>query len=378
MSSIRRSIVIALAAWILLPPTPSRSADEESWVGKRIILKWAGVKIGHTGDDGKPVYVAELTDMAYSVLKQDNGWLRVRHGGAEGWFPKEHAILTKDAVSYFNERLQMNPREALAYALRGRAWREQGDLDRALRDFDDAIRFYPLQAGWFRNRGALYEEKRDYDRAIQDFNDAARLNPQDALTYLARGLAYKGKKDYEKAMADYAQAIRLDPKWANPYYNRANLYKAGKEYDKALADYSEAIKLDPKDPDALFNRANIYKAKKEYDKAVADYQAVIRLDPKDPDAYDSLAWVLATCPDAKVRDGAKAVDCAGTACELTDAQSGYFMATLAAAFAEMGKYEQAVKWQKRALEFPRYDKEEGDKARQRLKLFEAGKPYREE
>src|SRR6516165_460283 len=125
MSTIRRSIVLALAAFILLPPSPSRSADEESWVGKRIVLKWAGVKIGHTGDDGKPVYVAELTDMAYSVLKQDNGWLRVRHGSAEGWFPKEHAVLAKDAVSYFNERLQMNPREALAYASRGRAWREQ-------------------------------------------------------------------------------------------------------------------------------------------------------------------------------------------------------------------------------------------------------------
>src|SRR5262249_59920817 len=120
-------------------------------------------------------------------------------------------------------------------------------------------------------------------------------------------------------------------------------------------DYPEAIKLDPKDPDAYFTRARVYTARKDYDKAVADYQEVIRLDPKDPDAYDNLAWVLATCPDSKVRDGAKAVDCAATACELTDAESPYCMATLAAALAESGKFEQAVKWQQRALEFAQHD-----------------------
>jgi len=87
---------------------------------------------------------------------------------------------------------------------------------------------------------------------------------------------------------------------------------------------------------------------------------------------------LATCPDSKVRDGRKAVDRAATACELTDGDVPYFLATLAAAYAETGKFDLAVKWQKRALENPKYEKEEGGKARQRLKFYQVRKPYRED
>ena len=66
------------------------------------------------------------------------------------------------------------------------------------------------------------------------------------------------------------------------------------------------------------------------------------------------------------------------AVKLTDGKSAYCLATLAAAFAETGRFDLAVKWQTRALEAPQYEREEGPSARQRLQLFESRKPYREE
>ena len=388
-SSVLSVVVLVGTAWL----APASRAADNSWIGQKVILKHEGVKIGHTGPDGRPIYVADLTDIAYTVLKEEDGWLQVRQGGAADWFAKDSALLVDDAITYFDERLRINSRDALAYAHRGRAWRELGELERALRDFDDALALSPLRFGWlrirgafyeekhaawFRNRGALYEEMKDFDKAIRDYDEALRINPFDALTYLDRGVAWKGKKAFDKAVADYSEAIRLDPKWTDAHYNRANVYKARKEYDKAIADYSTAIRLDPKNADAYFNRASAYKARREYAKVVGDYYEVLRLEPNDADALDNLAWVLATCPDDAVRDGQKALDCASAACELTDAKSAYFLATVAVAFAEIGKFDLAIKWQKRALESESYEREEGEKARKRLKLFDERKPYREE
>jgi tetratricopeptide (TPR) repeat protein len=380
MSRVRRGLVafqFVILYTAALWPAVGR-ADEPSWAGRTVVLKRDGVRVGHTGPDGNAVYDADLTDIAYPVQKETGGWLLVRHGGVAGWFDKGDALLPEDAVAYFSEQLQANAGDAVALAHRGRAWAELGEPKRALDDLDAALQLMPQRPAWLRNRGLIHADGRDYDKALRDFAEAIRLNPRDPLTFVERGRIHKARNENDQAIADCSEAIRLDPKWAGAYFNRGNLYKLRKDHDQAVADYTQAIQLMPKDPDAYFNRANVYRARKEYAKAVADFAEVVRLDPKAPDAHDSLAWVLATCPDEKVRDGAKAIDHAGTACELIGARSPYLLETLAAALAEAGKFDLAVKWQTRALESGRLDKAAEEKARERLALFEKRKPYREE
>jgi len=151
-----------------------------------------------------------------------------------------------------------------------------------------------------------------------DFDQAIRLDPKDDAAYRSRGDAWRAKEEYDKAIADYGEAIRLDPKDDAAYHNRGLAWSAKGEYDKAIADYDEAIRLDPKYAGAYNNRGDTYRRKGAYDRAIADYDEAIRLKPKYAGAYNGRAWLWATCPDEKYRDGKKAVDSATRACELTD------------------------------------------------------------
>ncbi len=122
-----------------------------------------------------------------------------------------------------------------------------------------------------------------------------------------------------------------------------------------------------------YAHGNAWYDKGEYDKAIADYSEAIRLIPKVVVAHNSLAWLLATCPDAKYRNGSQAVEHATKACELSSWKNLGALDTLAAAYAEAGDFEKAVEWQTKAVSMA--SENEKPDYQSRLDLYRAGKPY---
>ena len=215
----------------------------------------------------------------------------------------------------------------------------------------------------------------EYDKAIADLNEAIRLDPEDAHAYSNRGKARLSANEYDKAIADCNEAIRLDPIEPSSYATRGIAWGAKNDFDKAVADLGEAIRLDPKYALAYGSRGWAWDQKRAFDKAIADYNEAVRLDPKYAYAHKGRAWLLATCPDAKYRDGKKAVQSATTACELSEWKDPGELDTLAAAHAEAGAFEPAVKWESRAIKLVS-DDEIKEKYSERLDLCLHKKPYR--
>jgi tetratricopeptide (TPR) repeat protein len=115
--------------------------------------------------------------------------------------------------------------------------------------------------------------------------------------------------------------------------------------------------------------------KKEFDKALADLSESIRLDPENAFAHNDQAWLWATCADGRYRDGARAVDSATRACELTKWKKASNDDTLAAAYAERGEFDKAVQRQEEAIKMFA-DADERKRGEERLRLYKEKKPYR--
>ena len=285
-----------------------------------------------------------LLAWAMALASASGAWAQAsadteRCGTASGTVDETIAACTRavDSKQYSGANL------AILLNSRGISWREKGYDDLALVDFDEAIRLDPNSAAAYTSRGNLHGDRGNNDKAIADYNAALELNPKLAPAYSTRGLSWLAKGDHDRARSDLDAAIRLDPKMMDAWNNRGYLWRAKGDVQRAIADFSQ----------------------------------VIRLDPKFPDAYDSLALIYSTSADAGVRDGRRALEMALKACELTGWKNAYYLNTLAAAHAEAGEYQQAAEWQAKALALKAFSPAGEAAALERLKLYQAGKPYRE-
>jgi tetratricopeptide (TPR) repeat protein len=163
---------------------------------------------------------------------------------------------------------------------------------------------------------------------------------------LADALARKGLSD--EAMVHYEEAIRLQPDYADAYYNRGSVLFAKGRIDEAIADWEKTLQIQPNDADAHTGLGNALLGKGSLQEAIAHYEKALALAPEDPHSRNNVAWVLATASDASIRDGTRAVGFAQAAVQLSGGREPRFLRTLAAAYAESGRFSEALAVAQRA------------------------------
>jgi serine/threonine protein kinase/tetratricopeptide (TPR) repeat protein len=245
------------------------------------------------------------------------------------------------AAAVFTGCILKRPEHAAAWYNRGVAHGHLRQYDKAIADYSRAIEVKGDNADAWYNRGLAHGHLRQYDRAIADYSRAIELKADFAEAWSERGSARQELRQYDKAIADYSRAIELNSKDAITWNNRGNAYRKLGQDDKAIADYSRAIQLDRKYVTAWFNRGFAHLNLAEYDKAIADLEMAVKVGPDHARALNDLAWLLATCPDAKLRDPKRAVEHGKKAVELAP-KDGNRWNTLGVAHYRAGDWKGAV------------------------------------
>ena len=247
---------------------------------------------------------------------------------------------------------------------------------KAMSEFQAAVDANPDYWKGCHNRGVSYALQRKFDEAIGDFGRVVKLRPQYANAWFNRGEIYFDLGRYEEALSDYTQVMQLAPDDYDAHVRRGHTYFHLRRFREALTDYDRAAELAPGKVEAVVNRGDANRNLGQWRQAAEDYQKAVGLDSRSGRAYQSVAWLMATCPEEKYRKDKLAVQAAERAVKLDGAEDFKYLDTLAAAYANAGDYEKAQATIAEALKIA--PDEHRDALARRLDLYKAEKPYREQ
>lgn len=354
-----------------------------------------------------------IRELSFLILEESGSKIKVRDLGVEVWIDKSNTIPLDQAESYFNQRLAENPNQPANYLLRSEAimqWSK--DKSEAENDLLMAVRLDPKFREALLRLGRHYAVRGNFAKGVDYLDRALQIDPEDGVSNYYKGMACTLMRDYEGAIEAYEKAasrgawradclantghawlglkrhdeaiksldaaINIDPARAAFYNHRGNALVEKRDYEKALVDFDAALRLEPESVPALCNRANARKELKQYKGAIDDLEKAENLAPSDVITLTDLAMLLSTCPDQSLRNRSRGLFLAEKACELTRNADPFCLATLAAAWAESGSFDEAVRFQEKALQSKRYRDATGPRGPELLERYRNKKKYSDE
>jgi len=286
----------------------------------------------------------------------------------------------QEAIAAWRELAASNPDDARIHNNLGTALARIGNFAEAIPQFEKALELNPQFHAIHGSLGLALIAAGQPDEAIANFEQALKAYPESADLHNSLGRALAMKDRLDDAMAEFQKAAKIDPKSAEVRNNIGRVLASKGRLEDAIPYFQSAVEIDPDLAEAhQFLGAALYYARGQVRQALAQWREALRVRPDFLPALNEAAHVLAACPDASARNGPEAVTLAERAVELSGGHEATYLDTLAAAYAEAGRFGDAVDTARRGLEAAtRPDQSqlrEGLAAR--LRLYEARQPYRD-
>jgi tetratricopeptide (TPR) repeat protein len=249
-----------------------------------------------------------------------------------------------DEETLWRDTLRRNPTSFIANGNLGGILLLRGELEPAADLLQAALRAKPDFPEALDNLGTVRDRQGRRDEAVALFREALRSNPYFANAHNNLGVALAQQGKPSEAMDHFRDAIRIRPSFAKAHLNLGlTLERLGRTEDSVVAYYES-----------------------------------LRWEPNAPDVARRLAWILATDPDPRVRNGVEAVRFAEAALSAVGFRNPRTMDVLAAAYAEAGRFPDAVRMEEQASAAAIVSSggERDPRIEQRLALYRAGLPFR--
>ena len=255
-----------------------------------------------------------------------------------------------EAVAEFQAALKIRPDYAEAYNNLGFALFKDGKAAEAIPRYREALRLQPAYADAWYNLGNALAQKGRLEEAVSAYQNALQFQPDNSPVHGNLGVALFQNGKTNEAIAQFQMAVQLDPDNAEARFNLGNSFRLTGKVDQAIGCYQKALQIQPNYASASFNLGIALEEKGRLPEAIAQFQSALQLQPDNANILDTLAWLLATSSQPSLRNGEKALQLAQQANGLADGRNPIILRTLAAALAEVGRFEDARRSVEKAIE----------------------------
>jgi tetratricopeptide (TPR) repeat protein len=317
------------------------------------------------------------------------------------------------AIPCFKRALEIKPDSHEACVNLGSAFRQTGRTDEAIKTFLAGLESVPSSHYLHYDLGNVLLETGRAGEAAAQFRKALEIKPDFAEAHNNLGNALKQSGQTDEAMVHFRKALEIDPLFAGAWFNLGTALLQSGQADEAIVSFQRSVEIDPNSADACNNLGLALLQKGRVAEAIGEFQRTLQIQPNHAEAYTGLgiaflrqgrpgeavvhfqkaleiqpdnarvqqrlAWVLATTPDVTLRNGARAVELAEHANQLSGGNDPAMLGTLAAAYAEAGRFPDAVATARRAQQLAADRNNPGlvDALQTQIGFYRVDTPFRE-
>jgi tetratricopeptide (TPR) repeat protein len=314
-----------------------------------------------------------------AAIAQFQKALAIRPGYADTYVNLGNVLMhvnLDEAIADYRKALAITPDKAEILNNLGKALGMKGDDAAAIAQYQRVLEIQPGYANAHFNLANRLLKVGRLEEAAAQYQQALEIQPNDAEARNKLGKTLLLKGDFDGAMSCFEKTTTLSPDPFSRWLNVGSGFLQQDDWQTAIVCFHQALKINPRSAEAYANLGMACFKKGGAKEAIDSWQQALSINPDQVNVQISLARLLATTPDTKLRDGPKAIALATQANQLSKGGNPVILQTLAVIYAQAGNYGEAASTARRALELALAQNQDALAAalQKEIKLYETNTP----